>query len=341
MSHSNKDPSTSFLWHLAILMIILLSLHACLEIQATDEGDMSMLDDPMPSSSDMMTDPITINDTVLQSSLLIRVLPAQNVQQEAQIFCEAVAIQPTLLLSSAYCFRNGVHFAEVYTGEQINIMTPSTPAVSVKSYYIHEDFQANSNQTFDNNIALVELVSAAPTSVLQPLANIESANLESFIRVGYTKIDLQNFRRTVQVMFPESVEMNEIIFGSPDDGLCSIGGGATVADYEGDIKLVAINHKGNNSPCISGGTALRVDLHKTWIEQSVAQLASNSIGQDLLCAQALLCHDHNVQCNQSIRATHRNLFDELFLCANAQQCNSVQCYSTVCAEEYSACVNAQ
>jgi hypothetical protein len=307
---------------------------ACLEIQAEDDQEMMTI-----NTLEMGPPPlIEVNDQVLNSSLLMRILPAQLIG-EAQIFCEAVAITSTLLLSTAYCFRQGASFAEVFTGEQIDITNPSQPSIPVKAYYLNEMFQDSMPMTFQSNIALIELVGNTNSSILRPLANIEDANLESFVRVGYENIDSRNFRRFVQVMLPIGIQINEIIFGNPNADLCPMGGGATVAKYNDDIMLVALNHRSNMVPCASSGSALRVDLHQEWIESSVTQLSTNIIGNNLQCAQALLCYTPS--CNQALKESHRSLYDRLFLCANESQCTSVDCYPTVCPQEYQDCVSAQ
>ena len=323
--------------HLTPIMVGLISLcFACSEtlIVDTPMDDMEMsLDESIEPPQERVSP-----EQAAEGSLLLRVLPSE-LEGEAEVYCEGVAIAEQLVLTTAHCFDRGASFVEAYSGSTIDIKDPQATRIPATKVYLNPSYQSGTPLAVINDIAVVFLKEATSSQILKPISALNEIQSTFFIRLGYEVIDTGKFQRILNPSDAIEFTPLEVIFGDPLAPACLLGGGPVVTSYQEMSVLAAINTRGTGT-CIEGGAALRVDSHRGFIESTLSAAdEANILTSSLSCAQSFYCQ--SPECFQSLSETAKPLFDALFTCANERGCNTPNCYATQCPEEHQACVSAR
>ena len=286
------------------------------------------------------------NRILTESILLVRILPINPMVGE--VFCSAVAIQNNLLLTSATCLKEGVRYAEVKRGSDV-FFRDNEPRVGLAfKYYRHKQYAPTSFNVDSHDLGVIRLKSAIPDASIVTLFEGDVSTLDSMLRIGYQRDDGDQFRRMVSFGLNQE-NTDEIISFNGSSGLtetpCTVTAGLVLTYKDNQAQVVAISTRGNDS-CTQGGSGPIVNTpdNRTFLQDAFEDThvdpsnEPNTIRGGLNCAQALNCYYDSCLAEYTTEEAQQQMND-LFLCAQAAQCQETLCYYDTCPEEFNACTS--
>ena len=291
--------------------------------------------------------PDDINMLLAEAALLIRVIPVDD-SRGAEVFCVAVALQPSLLITSASCFQGGVRYAEVKRGAQISFQDNEARVGVVTQVYKHPGFIPGIPVNNGYDFAVVKITPPSnfdsPPQVVT-LYERDPMTLDTLLRVGYKRGEDNVFQR--RVSFGSGTQaMGEVLTFSASaggDAPCPVSGSPVMAYVNGAPHVVALSAHGDET-CTQGGSAGIVNASRAFISDAYEGQIDTSgqnyeVTGDLSCAQFFLCYQVP-DCQMKLTMPAQMLMNDLFACINETMCNEFSCYPTACPDEYDLCVQS-
>jgi len=298
-------------------------------------GEWMHTDDPAPEPT----------EGDLSTTLLLRVMPISYLNDDSvnYVYCSVVPLSESILVAPAECVRRGVSYGEVFQGERVDFSTRPSPVARVKTVFTHPQYEALTS----TDLALIH-VDPPLRSRFATFAQLSSARVSAFIRVGYVKLEGEVFERRSKVAPVTSLFESELLFGLGASESCRLAGGGVLYPIdEQKTGVVAINSRGGDD-CIDYGVAVRLDASRDFLlsgsNSSVLPSGhSGDVRPTLTCGQTTSPHcSVDVDCQAQLAPSHRELRDELFNCAISNApCDAGSCYGQgmPCHEAFLNCLS--
>ena len=130
-----------------LTLSVMIALASCVTPVTVDSTDINGGVDVSGGSNIGSEEDMT--EALINSVFVIRVLPVDT-SLGAEIFCTGVQVQPTLVMTSASCFRAGVRYAEVLDGSKVDFRNNPPRLGIVTEVYRHRAYEPG----FPTNAAL-------------------------------------------------------------------------------------------------------------------------------------------------------------------------------------------
>jgi hypothetical protein len=277
--------------------------------------------------------------------------------------CTGTLIADKWVVSAAHCFADGFNGGNFMIGNSVN--DRGARRVRIARAYVHQGYDAN---RLVNDIALVELVESAGIAPME-IARTAPRVGESVKYVGFGVSDGirdtgSGIKRSVDIGTTR-VDATTLRSDDPNVNTCRGDSGGPGMRLENGVEVVGTVTSWGDQECQQFGVNTRVDAYVSWIEGIVGAQNLGGGGNPvdpgnnpdpidpnpvnpgaggLSCSGVFDCYDQCQDdacanaCDGQASANGSNLLNNLWACADQNQCPDWACVEQNCSNEYNICL---